>query len=477
MRLCFLLLVLLFQPNVLSPMNPKEIHQRAVVVDLHCDALYQMVTKDYLITEEEGPQSYTPEATLKTLKEGQVDAQTFAIWVPSNRMKDPTEYASEAFSVFQKITRKASDFVQARSETDIYLAKEQNKIAALLSIEGAEAIGENAEDLRPWAKDGLVILGLAWNRKNAFCDAAQSKEKPFNGLSPEGEKLVDLAAELGVLIDISHASDDAFWDVMRRTTRPVVASHSSSRAVFLHPRNLDDEQLRAIRATGGVAGVNFHANFLRGTKPITIDDVADHVMHMLSVAGPEVLALGSDFDGDIVTPKGLETAARFPDLTEVLARRGVSAEDLDLFLGRNFLRALAKVNRESFPKGSIPIPIRGVTATSSSQEEKAPASLVTDHSSLTSWKPKSSDKSPTLSIEKEGKPPSRIAIRGVKPANTPVELTITAGEKSLHYTFEFPEDSEGFVLRLPLLTGSSWKASLSFQKQEDISVAEFVAYE
>ena len=91
----------------------------------------------------------------------------------------------------------------------------------------------------------LGVNTLIWNRKNAFCDAAQAKEKPFGGLSAEGEALVDLAAELGVLLDVSHASDDTFWDVMRRTTRPVLASHSSSRAVYTHARNLDDEQVRA----------------------------------------------------------------------------------------------------------------------------------------------------------------------------------------------------------------------------------------
>jgi membrane dipeptidase len=470
------LVALLLQTNT-TPMRPIELHTQSMVTDLHCDALYQMVTKNYLITEDKGPAGYTPQITVDTLTEGKVDVQTFAVWVPTNRISDADVFAKQALEKFRAITKKDSAIMQARSADEVYRAKEQGKIAALLSIEGSETIGEKAEDLRPWAEAGLVLLGLAWNRKNAFCDAAQAKEKPFGGLSKEGEALVDLAAELGVLIDISHSSDDTFWDVMRRTTRPVIASHSSSRAVFYHLRNVDDEQIRAIRATGGVVGVNFHAPFLSAKRPVTYEEVIEHILHIMRVGGAQVGALGADFDGDILSPRGLESAAKVPLITEQLSKKGVPEEDIELFLGRNFLRALAKAKSKQFEAGSIPIPMRGLTVSASSQQEQHPAKLVADFSGLTHWRPIASDKKPTITIESK-KAPRSIALRGALSADTEASISFTCGGQTQTKRVVIPDDIDGVLLHWELPTqDSSCRVEIELTSSKEIGLAEVVLYE
>jgi membrane dipeptidase len=484
MKILSILLVFVFllQLQITPPMTLKtkaslaELHQQAMVVDLHCDALYQMVTRNYLITDKEGPAGYSPQISAKSLREGGVDVQTFAVWVPSNRVSDYVAYGKQALEKFQAVTKEASPLMQARSANDIYLAKEQGRIAALLSIEGAEAIGDKAENLRGWAEAGLVLVGLIWNRKNAFCDAAQAKEKPFGGLSKEGEALVDLAAELGILLDVSHASDDSFWDVMRRTTRPVIASHSSSRAVYTHARNLDDEQIRAIRATGGVIGVNFHSPFLSAKRPVTIDEVVEHVLHIMKTGGASVAALGTDFDGDIVAPRGLESAAKLPALTEALSAQGVSSEDLELFLGKNFLRSFAKVTKKQFEVGSIPIPLRGLTVSATSQQEKSPASAVADFNGRTQWRAAVSDPAPTLTIE-SNRPARSIALRGAYPRALQAKVSFRCGGSTQTKAIEIPADAEGVTLHMEATEGSGCRVLVELASTGEVGVSEVVLYE
>jgi membrane dipeptidase len=470
-----LLVSLFLQPQITKPMTPKELHQQSMVADLHCDALYQMVTKNYLITDKDPPSGYTPEVSAELLRAGGVDVQTFAVWVPSNRISDYKTYGEQALKKFQAITKESSPLMQARSSNDIYLAQEQSKIAALLSIEGAEAIGDKAENLRAWADNGLVLLGLVWNRKNAFCDAAQAKEKPFGGLSREGEALIALAAEFGVLIDVSHASDDAFWDVMRLTTRPVIASHSSSRSVFTHPRNLDDEQIRAIRATGGAIGVNFHSSFLSAKKTVTIDNVVEHILHMMEIGGAQVLALGSDFDGDILTPKGLESAAKFPSLTEELLKKGVSEEDIELFLGRNFIRALAKAKEKQFEAGSIPIPLRGLRVSATSHQDKFLASAVADFNGRTQWRSLASDIAPKLTIEAD-KTARKVALRGAYPNALQASVSFICGGSTQKKTIEIPEDSEGITLHFETSSGAC-RVEVEILSKGEVGISEVVLYE
>ena len=457
-------------------MNPKELHQSVIVADLHCDALYQMVTRNYLITDPDGPAGYSPQISARSLREGGVDAQTFAVWVPSNRVSDYAAYGAQALAKFRAITTADSPLVQARSADDIYAARANGKLAALLSIEGAEALGDKAENLRAWADEGLVLVGLVWNRKNAFCDAAQAKEKPFGGLSKEGEALVDLAAELGVLIDVSHASDAAFWDVMRRTTRPVIASHSSSRAVYAHARNLDDEQVRAIRATGGVVGINFHSPFLSAKRPVTLAEVVEHARHLMEIGGASVAALGADFDGDIVAPKGLETAAKLPALTEALSALGVSEDDLELLLGRNFLRAFAKAPRKQFEAGSIPIPLRGLRASATSQQERFPASAVTDFSGRTQWRPSTSDAAPTLTIE-ASQAARQVALRGAYPRALQAKISFICGGVTQTKTLEIPADADGVTLRFEPSEESGCRVVVELLSTGEVGVSEVVLYE
>lgn len=448
----------------------------ALAVDLHCDALYQMVTHGYDIHRGARPPSgYTPEVSLDLMERGGLVAQVFAVWLPGEATRDPEAYTTKARAAFRKMTQAGTGFRAVRTVEDLYAARDAGLRGALLSIEGAEALGDKAENLRAWAEDGLVIVGLVWNRLNAFADASQAKKQPYGGLSPEGERLVDLAAALGILVDVSHASDDAFWDVMRRTTRPVIATHSSSRAVYHHPRNLDDEQVRAIAASGGVVGVNFHATFL-ASGGASIDEVVAHLKQLRAAGGAGVLALGADYDGGIKTPRGLEDVSRLPALRDALVAEGFSEEDLALLWGRNFARALAKARGPApLVAGQILIPIK-TQATASSALAKHPAALAVDRSGLSAWVPAPDDPAPTLSVRADGAPPRELALRGPQGAPVEVELRLRTSAQEHRARLTVPDDADGVGLVLPALAGEGWELQVSFPKGAK-GLAEVVAYE
>jgi hypothetical protein len=224
-------------------------------------------------------------------------------------------------------------------------------------MEGADCLSGKAEALAGWRNEGLRYLGLTWNNSNPFATAAADRGQRGRGLTDLGRELVRESNRLGVLVDLSHASEKTFWDVYRESRAPIIASHSCAASLRPHLRNLDDEQARAIARTGGVIGVNFHQPFLRHPGPATVDDVARHIAHLARVAGPEHVALGSDFDGLITAPEGLEDASKLPNLTAALLRQGLAAPDIRRILGENVLRVLEHSKRD-LHRGPRLVPVR-----------------------------------------------------------------------------------------------------------------------
>lgn len=219
------------------------------------------------------------------------------------------------------------------------------KVRTFLAFEGAGPIAGKPNELFAWALRGLRVLGLVHTQANALASSSgDASPQPF-GLTAAGQDAVRTAAGLGMAIDVSHASDRATRDVLKLATElgvPVVATHSNARALANHPRNIADEELRSIARTGGVVGVNFHSGFLKPGGEARLVDVVNQILHLVKVMGPEHVAIGSDFEGDIRPAKSLGTARSYQNLARSLVLAGVSDDVVSGIMGRNALRVLCR---------------------------------------------------------------------------------------------------------------------------------------
>jgi membrane dipeptidase len=219
------------------------------------------------------------------------------------------------------------------------------RVRTFLAFEGAGPIAGNPAALAAWAFRGLRVLGLVHTRANALASSSGDPKPEAFGLTPAGRDVVRAAASLGMSIDVSHASDRATRDVLKLALQigvPVVATHSNARALTNHPRNLGDAELRGIARTGGVVGVNFHAGFLKPGGNAELGDVVRQVLHLVKVMGPDHVAIGSDFEGDIRPASGLGDVTGYQRLAEALLSAGISDEQVAGIMGRNALRVLCR---------------------------------------------------------------------------------------------------------------------------------------
>ena len=234
-----------------------------------------------------------------------------------------------------------------RGTADLDRAAGEGRIAAVLHLEGAEALDPGLATLDAWYEAGLRSLGLVWSRANAFAHGV-----PFRfpgspdvgpGLTPDGERLVRRCNELGVMVDLSHLNEAGFWDVARLSSAPLVASHSAVHALAPSARNLTDEQLDAIGTTGGLVGIVFHVGLVRGDGAENVDTplstLVNHVRYVAERIGVQHVALGSDFDGATM-PAALRDAAGLPRLVEALREAGASPSDVDAICWGNWRRVL-----------------------------------------------------------------------------------------------------------------------------------------
>jgi membrane dipeptidase len=335
--------------NNQMPLLPTQ----SVVADLHCDALYMVLRgrKD-LVTR-----SNSFEVDIPRLKQGGVNVQVFAIFVDP-KTKGYYHYVMRAIDTLKAICQTDSaDIELAKSPGDVRRIVRAGKIAAILAIEGGHALTETRsadtvhlsagclQRLREYYDAGVRMLTVTHNNTNEFADAAlDSTSRPHNGLSPSGKELIKEANRLGMIIDVSHASEKTFRDIVEASTAPIIASHSNARAICDHPRNLTDEQIKAIAQNGGVVGINFHSSFLRSDKQrAAIEDIVSHIDHIIKLVGDDCLALGSDFDGMIKPPKDLKDVSQLPELTKALITRGYSEATIKKILGENFLRVFFTV--------------------------------------------------------------------------------------------------------------------------------------
>jgi membrane dipeptidase len=323
-------------------MSPQDLHRDSIVFDGHCDTLLEILDG----RRPFGERSTKGHIDLPRLREGGVTAQVFAVYLEDKFL--PASAVKQTLRIldvlFRELQAHPDDFALATCAADIEAAKASGKVAAVIGIEGAEALEGDLGVLRMLYRLGVRLLTVTWSRRNQAADGGYEM-RTGGGLTEFGVKLVQECNQLGIILDISHLAPAGVRDVLELCRQPVVASHSNSRALCSHWRGLDDEQLRALAATGGVAGVTFVPAFLADDrKEANLERLLDHVDHMAGVAGIDHVGLGSDFDGfHPPAPKGLEDVTRLPAITEGLVRRGYSDDDVRKVLGGNWLRVLRQV--------------------------------------------------------------------------------------------------------------------------------------
>ncbi len=344
----------------------RQLHQRAIVIDTHCDTTMHLMDDHWDISAKHD----TGHVDISKMRDGGVDAMFFAVWAPGPIEPGTGIEAARAQikRIGETVQRHSDLLVAARTAEDIRNAHTSGRIALVIAIEGGYLIEDSLDILREYAAAGAAYLTLTHAFHTTWADSSGVHERlePLHGgLTDFGREVVRELNRLGVMVDVSHVSDNTFRDVVETTAAPIIASHSSCRAVHDHCRNLSDDMMRTVAASGGVVQINFAAMFLdpdhppidrtqmrrwwdRGggdpgvltdyVTPLTV--LVDHFDHALQVIGPEHVGIGSDFDGVPLVPGQMEDCSKLPNLTAALLARGYSEQDLELVLGANVLRVM-----------------------------------------------------------------------------------------------------------------------------------------
>jgi len=363
------------KPAPAPPPSDDALHRRAIVIDTHADTTQLVTYRDVDIAR---PQA-DAQLDLPRAVAGGLDAQFFSIFVLPMRYK-PDQFYGEANRQLDALDKLAAanpkSLRVARTAADVRTNAKAGVMSALYGLEGGHALlpGDHAaqlEHLRALAARGVRYMTLTWIKGNDI-GGSSGDASDIRGLTLFGAEMVKEMNKFGVVIDVSHVSDPTFWDAIRATSKPVLATHSSARALTNIPRNMTDAMLKAVAANGGAVCVNFGSAFLDDAfhkaeggvwakkrsgppwetwKEIRTDAAAiqpqvplarllDHIQHVAKVAGVEHTCLGSDFDGVPVTPVGMEDVSKLPAITAGLRARGLSPADVEKILGGNVLRVL-----------------------------------------------------------------------------------------------------------------------------------------
>ncbi|MGB5499167.1 MAG: dipeptidase [Maribacter sp.] len=370
-----------------------EIHEQAILVDTHNDVLLQIMEKGVVLDQDQKGVSHTD---LQRLKKGGVDVQFFSVWCDGNQA-NPFEYALIEMDSLDAVTNRNPDkIVQVENIQEAMNVVGENKIAAFFGLEGGHMMENDLSKLDTLYNRGVRYMTLTWNNSTSWATSASDETAEDGALNSEGKKgltafgkqIVRRMNTLGMMVDISHVGEQTFWDVIETTAKPVIASHSSVYAICPVPRNLRDDQIRAIAKNGGVVQINFYAGFIdlnyegkrdafmlkhkiendslikngvnlyvaeeilfskyvtevQSFRP-TLDQLVQHIVHVVELVGVDYVGLGSDFDGIPLAPLGLDDVSSYPLITEALADRGYSTEEIHKILGGNLLRVL-KANEE-----------------------------------------------------------------------------------------------------------------------------------
>jgi len=399
-RLLFVLLFIFSPIAIAQTVTPraKAVHESAIVIDTHADTPQRFLDENYDIGSTD-PNDHG-HISLDKAQAGNLGAEFFSIWVePTTNQGHFAQHTLDLIdSVYEEAARYPDRMMMAYSVADIERAHKAKKLAALMGIEGGHSIENDIHLLRDFYRLGIRYMTLSWSNTNEWADSSGDIDEPkvqhHNGLTDFGKQVVLEMNRLGMMVDISHVSDKTFWDTITVSKAPLIASHSSARALSHHPRNMTDEMLQAVTKNGGVVQVNFYSAFVdenyrqaaeaqkkdrdaavaeyvaqhkaAGQRITYLDQdrverewaariprpplksLIDNIDHIAKVAGVDHVGLGSDFDGvSGATPQGIDSAADLPKITQALLDRGYGAEDIRKILGGNLLRVFGEVEKVS----------------------------------------------------------------------------------------------------------------------------------
>lgn len=353
-------------------------HRKLLIVDGHNDVIITSI----LPGRDIGQRLSEGHTDIPRLLEGGVDVQVFAVWSDDKRwQKGAFKHGNDQIDALdQVIAQNPERITLARSIADIKRISKEGKIAALIGIEGGNMIESSLSNLDALYARGARYLTLTWNYNLPWATAASVEDAKMSskqqGLSKKGKEIIRRMNELGMMVDLSHGSKKLFYDVLKVSTKPILISHSNAAALTPHSRNLDDQQLAALKKNGGVVGVNFYSGFLDSNYEKRVKDLyaryvgdvdkgisvskqysklnkqqqyeanaplsvlVDHIDYLVQHVGIDHVAIGSDYDGIEAPPQDLEDVSKLPNLTKALLDRGYREDHIAKIMGLNFLRVL-----------------------------------------------------------------------------------------------------------------------------------------
>lgn len=358
----------------------RRIHQSVIAADSHIDTSLRVLMDHADLSRR----STSGHVDIPRLQEAGVRAPVFALWAPTfYEGSEAIRRTLQLRDAMQRVFDEHPELIElALDASDVERLARQGKIAALLSVEGGHQIADDLAVLRMYYRMGVRSMTLTHFKNNHWADSS-TDTAAHNGLTDFGKEVVREMNRLGMIVDVSHVSDKTFYDTLAVTAKPVMASHSSCRAISPVPRNMSDDMIRALARNGGLIGINFGEGFISpkdaerlrlgirtaqqdppkgGGKALddyaertirtmlkpdkaeaTIDDVVRHIDHVVRLVGVDHAGIGSDYDGIGAPPQGLEDISKLPRLTAALLRKGYSEQDVRKILGGNFLRLLRQV--------------------------------------------------------------------------------------------------------------------------------------
>lgn len=315
----------------------KELHSKTIILDSHCDSPMLF---------DEGAHFYkkTPEllVDLHKMTAGRLDTSFMVAYLKQEErdeesLKAAVQKADRLLTLIDDRIGECKGYAAiATTPNELWQNKSKGIKSIVKGIENGYAVGLDIDNVDRFRSRGVAYMTLCHNGDNDICDSHRGNNE-HNGLSEFGKRVVERMNKTGMMVDLSHASEKSFWDALECSSKPIICSHSSSRALCDHTRNLTDDQMRALARSGGVAQVCLYSGFLKKDGNATVEDAVRHIMHMIDVMGVDHVGIGSDFDGGGGLP-GLEDASWFITLTERLMAEGLSDSDLSLVWGANFLK-------------------------------------------------------------------------------------------------------------------------------------------
>jgi microsomal dipeptidase-like Zn-dependent dipeptidase/gamma-glutamyl-gamma-aminobutyrate hydrolase PuuD len=328
-----------------------ELHDRVLTLDTHCDT--PMFFPQGIHFEHRDSKILVD---LHKMNEGRQDATIMVAYLPQPKIGEtfsslvdfdvpgPLEYADLIFDKIEEITEANRKYISiARTPGDLYEDKRNGRKSIMLGIENGIALNGQLQNLQHFVQRGVVYITLCHNGDNDICDSARGCNT-HGGVSRFGEQVIREMNRLGIMVDMSHAAEKSFYDALEISSMPIVCSHSSSRALCDHPRNLTDDQMRALAAKGGVAQTTLYPGFLKKDGEATIIDAIEHLEHAIKIMGIDHVGLGTDFDGDGGV-KGLADSSELINFTRQLLARRYSERDIQKIWGGNFLRVMGQVQK------------------------------------------------------------------------------------------------------------------------------------